>query len=40
MWDPHLGHVVEVGWIGRGVVELCFRNVGMMGFGGTLIHVR
>lgn len=32
MWDPHLGPVVEMAWIGRVMVELCFRNMGMMGF--------
>lgn len=32
MWDPHLGPVVEMGLKRRVVVELCFRDMGMMGF--------
>lgn len=31
MWDPHLGCVVEMDWIGRVVTELCFRSMGMIG---------
>lgn len=39
MWDPHLGAVVEMGWIGRVVVELCFRDMGTTGFK-YLVHKR